>query len=144
MDRNRPPGPRDSGSGERNHGIALQHAKLEALCDRLRERLAVEDSEDCLMLASQLRLALDSHFSVEENVLFPALLAKHPELREEIASLEGEHKSVRRQLDQLLFCVGATSHAQAASVLSHLRALLDGHEQREERCLAAEPEAPPR
>jgi len=137
MGRNRPPPPepRDSDSGERNHGIALQHAKLGALCDTLRQHLAVEDSEDCLTLASQLRLALDSHFAVEENVLFPALLARHPELREQIESLEGEHESVRRQLDQLLFCIGATSHAQAASVLSHLRALLDGHEAREERCL---------
>jgi hemerythrin-like domain-containing protein len=143
VDPNRPPpsGHRDSEPCAPKHGIMRQHEKLAALCSSLLHSLAVEGEGDCVAIASQLQLALDSHFTVEENVLFPGLRSEHPELEAQITFLEVEHASFRQQLDQLLFCIGATSHAQAGVVLSDLREQLDDHETREESFLGTDPES---
>jgi len=78
------------------------------------------------------RSALTAHFSLEEEVFFPALHGLHPEHAGELDALSREHQEVNAVLEEL------DARVEAEEVDSFLRAFqelvdrLTGHEQREE------------
>jgi hemerythrin-like domain-containing protein len=122
--------------------------ELRAVHVRLREALDVtraavragrvdeRASRDLLLFCHGFCAALDRHHRGEDRALFPALEAAHPHLVPVLRSLEQDHSSIARLLQELR---AAVEHRAAPTELDqHLdgvAALLDNHFRYEERAL---------
>jgi hypothetical protein len=120
--------------------LALQHEYLDALLlttSRVLERHTPSEARDALLGFVG---ALDSHFSLEEQVHFPALHALRPELSPELETLMREHRAFHGRVQELLARVGKEPRESVATDFGRLGVELREHESREEALLpSAEP-----
>ena len=81
--------------------------------------------------------ALDSHFTLEDRVFFPALRGLDPQLTKDLTGLADEHHALRRDLESLTDLLAAGSLESFAVRLETLGDTINGHEAREELILAS-------
>jgi len=121
--------------------IASQHAYLDALEATTLRALERGDPVEMRQALDGFRGSLDSHFTLEEQVHFPALHGLRAEWEAELLALVREHQRFRSVLVEL----GAGARrsppdaAELAAAFRELTAELGRHEQREEQLLARAP-----
>jgi hemerythrin len=116
-------------------GIALQHRRLDDFLEEILRALDREDRRQCETAAFRLQGAVQSHFDVEAQVLFPSIRNRVPGLARELDALEDDHQRLRILLDSLATSVFASDAATVRSVLATLREDLARHERSEESLL---------
>jgi hypothetical protein len=120
--------------------IASQHSYLDALEETTLRAFERGDPGEMQQVLNGFQASLDAHFSLEEQVHFPALHGLHPEFQSELDELIREHVRFREELDRIDASLGAIGgNAAAAEILAAFRdvvASLRRHEEREERLLS--------
>ena len=79
------------------------------------------------------RVALEAHFALEEEVLFPALRGLHPQREADLDRLSEDHQQFQGQLLEIERGLGTAYGHDSASRIAALSTSLEEHEQREER-----------
>ncbi len=115
--------------------ISFQHQKLESLYRTLARALAKDDEREAQAQLAQFCDVIAAHFSLEEDVCFPALARLWPEMRGRIADLAREHDRFREELDQIQRRLGASEREGAEARFDRLAAELAGHDSREEKLI---------
>jgi iron-sulfur cluster repair protein YtfE (RIC family) len=118
--------------------IAGQHAYLDALESTTLRALERGDAVEMRQALDGFHGAVDSHFTLEEQVHFPALHGLRTELEPELLDLVREHEQFRSALARLDAGVRRSppDAAELAAEFRELTADLGRHEQREEQLLA--------
>ena len=117
--------------------LAVQHEYLDALLATTRRALERNTPPEAREALHAFRGALDAHFSLEEQVHFPALHGLEPARADEIEALVLEHRSLRDRLLVLEGQVGREPRDGVARDFVDLGAALREHESREERLFGA-------
>ena len=115
--------------------ISSQHQRLESLYGTLARALAKGDEREAQAQLAQFCDVMAAHFSLEEDVCFPALARLWPEMRGRIADLAREHDRFREELDQIQRRLGASEREGAEARFDRLAAELAGHDSREEKLI---------
>lgn len=116
--------------------IEGQHRHLRPIYAELEIALESGGPRDAREWLDRYREALDAHFRLEEEVLFPALQGLRPDAADPLAALCLEHGDFLAQLDDLANSLEtAYGHPSAARVAT-LGGALAQHERVEERLVA--------
>lgn len=117
--------------------IESQHEQLRTLHDALCTCCANARVDAVRAAADRLAAAIDAHFSMEDEVFFPALHGLHRESESDLKALIGEHARYRKQFAEL--CEGLRSDSIDDFEKSYraLAAAMAEHEGREERLVAS-------
>ena len=117
--------------------IAVQHGYLDALEATTLRALERGDSLEMRQALHGFHGSLDAHFTLEEQVHFPALHGLHPELEPDLDALIREHVRFRDELDRIEASLRDPSggSADALAAFRDVAASLGPHEQREEQLL---------
>ena len=115
--------------------ISSHHQRLESLYGTLARALAKGDEREAQAQLAQFCDVIAAHFSLEEDVCFPALARLWPEMRGRIADLAREHDRFREELDQIQRRLGASEREGAEARFDRLAAELAGHDSREEKLI---------
>lgn len=94
-----------------------QHEKLHEIQAELDSAIEAANVDLVCVWTDRLRAALDAHFRLEQNVLFPMLLELTPESRATIYTLQAEHSLFLEELEAL--------RPSAARIESDRRSLLE-------------------
>jgi hemerythrin-like domain-containing protein len=114
-------------SHDHHHGLALALRCRKQALGQLKPLGAVGLAERAQEFLAFYKCNLDSHFKVEEEVLFPAMRAAIPASALLVDTLLEQHEQIRRALPQL------ESKTGLAKVIFDLGDLLERHIRREER-----------
>lgn len=113
--------------------ISSQHRQLNGLYEGVREALRRGDHGEATAAFTRLRDALEAHFSLEDELYFPAVHGMHPDCEEILTSLVDDHRRFRTELGAVARHLA--SLAPAERCLACLEALaheIAAHERREE------------
>ncbi len=116
-------------------GIASQHRQLDVFVRDVSQALRPGQRRECETAMFRLQGALNAHFAVEEQVVFPALHGLHSELADRILALERDHERLREDVDRLALAIVASDIITAQGALQEFDAALSAHERLEERIL---------
>jgi iron-sulfur cluster repair protein YtfE (RIC family) len=116
-------------------GIASQHRQLDVFVHEVSQALRRGQRRDCETAAYRLQGALNAHFAVEEQIIFPALRGLHSELADKLGALERDHERLREDVDRLALAIVASDITTARKALEEFDAALSAHERSEERIL---------
>lgn len=110
--------------------LLIEHRRLDALYEQLMDAFAANSREDTQTGWTELSLALEAHFDVEERHLFPPYSEVNPD---EVKGLQAEHRRLGGLLAELGVGVDLklVRHGVAKAFIASLRA----HALREERLL---------
>jgi len=109
-----------------------QHAQLAEILAALGPAIEARREADARALFERYRDALTAHFSLEEDVFFPALHGLHPEHASELELLGHEHAGLKAQIERLRGLLERDFPAFGTGVSALVQALAS-HESREER-----------
>ena len=116
-------------------GIASQHRQLDLFVREVSRALRLCQWRDCETAVFRLQGALNAHFAVEEQVVFPALHGLHSELADKLLALERDHERLREDVDRLALAIVTSDITTARRALEEFDAALNAHERSEERIL---------
>lgn len=123
-------------------GIAFQHRRLETFLGEFAEALAREDRRLCETAAFRLQGAVNAHFDVEEQVVFPSVRDVHAEVSSALDALESDHRRLRYELESLSLSVVSSDAVTVNGVLHAFWDALNLHERTEEGILSQVQERP--
>ncbi len=117
--------------------IAAQHGYLDALEATTLLSLERGDPSEMRHALHGFHGSLDAHFTLEEQVHFPALHGLRPDVEPEIDELIREHARFRDELHRIEAVLhgSASGAAEALAAFREVAAGLGRHEEREERLL---------
>jgi len=128
----------DSGLGRRlrreAHRISSQHRQLDEFYLLIVEAMETGSSESVGMALTRFADALEAHFTMEENVHFPALHGLRPALSPRLSALEEQHQRFRGDLFHVRE-LATSDLAAAETAFDLLVTALAAHELEEERIL---------
>ena len=113
--------------------IAQQHQHLNELLREIDHALAAGDRARLGKIFAAYRGLVDAHFSLEDEVFFPALHGLHPEHGSELEALSSEHVGFGAQLSRLEADLAADLVDSFERGLRGLVDELNRHETREEK-----------
>ena len=113
-----------------------QHVQLRKILADLGPAIAERREADAQALFERYRDAIGAHFSLEEDVFFPALHGLHPEHASELELLGHEHAGLKAQIERLSGLL-ERDFAAFGTGFSALAQALANHEAREERLARA-------
>jgi hypothetical protein len=115
--------------------IAQQHESIREILAALERSLAEGERgrDPVRALFARYREAVEAHFSLEEDVLFPALHGLHPGRIRELEALETEHGGFAARLDELAGLLAGAPLPEFAAGFRGLAREMAQHETREER-----------
>jgi hemerythrin superfamily protein len=113
--------------------ISNQHRQLDAFYELVVRSLDGDSRDRARSEFLRFHDALDAHFTIEEQVHFPALHGLRPELDEDLTRLVEDHRAFRDVLDRLAAMIEAGELARCADDLDRFVVELAQHEGREER-----------
>ena len=116
-------------------GIAFQHRQLDVFVREVSQAIRRGQRRDCETALFRLQGALNAHFAVEEQILFPALHGLHSELADIVLALEREHERLREDVDRLALAIAVSDISAVQRGLEEFDAALRAHERLEERIL---------
>ncbi len=120
--------------------IASQHAYLDEVESRTLRVLELHEAPAKSEALRDFQASLDAHFTLEEDVHFPALHGLDGSLTREIEALKLDHRQFREALERIAAQARAcASSDQLAALLGAFRTLvaaLHEHERREEALFA--------
>jgi iron-sulfur cluster repair protein YtfE (RIC family) len=115
--------------------IATQHGYLDALEATTLLSLERGDPSEMRQALHGFHGSLDAHFTLEEQVHFPALHGLRPDFGPELDELIREHGRFRAELHRIEAALhgSASGAAEALAAFREVAAGLGRHEEREER-----------
>ena len=115
--------------------IAQQHQSIREILTSLKRSLGEgERGGDAVRaLFVRYREAVEAHFSLEEDVLFPALHGLHPSRSPELEGLEAEHGAFAARLGALAELLASATLTEFGVGFERLTGEMTEHETREER-----------
>jgi hemerythrin-like domain-containing protein len=115
--------------------IGQQHQSIREILASLERTLGEgERGRDAVhALFARYREAVEAHFALEEDVLFPALHGLHPTRSPELEGLEAEHGDFAKRLGELAELLAGAALAEFAGGFERFAREMAGHETREER-----------
>jgi hemerythrin-like domain-containing protein len=115
--------------------IAQQHQSIREILASLERSLGEgERARDGVRgLFARYREAVEAHFAMEEDVLFPALHGLHPSRSAELEALEAEHGEFGARLGGLAELLAGTPLSEFADRFDGFARQMAMHETREER-----------
>ena len=116
-------------------GIASQHRQLDAFIREVSQALQRGQRRDCETAVFRLQGALNAHFTVEEQIIFPALHGLHSELADKVWVLQCDHERLREHMDRLALAIVASDIATMQRALEEFDTALSAHERIEEHIL---------
>jgi len=116
-------------------GIASQHRQLDVFVRKISQALRQGQRRDCETAVYQLQGALNAHFVVEEQIVFPALHGLNSKLADQIVALERDHERLRENVDRLALAIVASDITTAQRNLEEFDTALSAHERSEEQIL---------
>lgn len=115
--------------------ISSQHRQLDQFHELVATALEHGEPAQVRSAFTRFRDALEAHFSVEDDVYFPAVHGLRPELERELTALVADHREMRRQLEKVQALFDADRLAEGGAALDAMVTALIDHEAREERLL---------
>jgi hemerythrin-like domain-containing protein len=124
-----------------NNELLVAHDRLRDALRVARDAAASGDAAsatsaraDLLLFCHGFCVALDGHHTGEDGLLFPELLARHPELRKTIAALEQDHAMIGTLIRQLQAAISSSADAgELARHLEGIAAIMESHFRYEEK-----------
>jgi hypothetical protein len=110
-----------------------QHEHIDQILGDLRGALDGRDRERVADVFASYRAAVRAHFTLEEDVFFPALHGLHPEHRVALEALIQDHGEMRTDLETLAGSLDGAALGPFAARLRDLVERMREHEGREER-----------
>jgi hypothetical protein len=107
-----------------------QHVKLRALLSELEGSLSAGKTGSIARQLARFCDALEAHFDLEDEVLFPALHGLHPPSKVALEALSSEHRLFLSELRGML-----AAPSLDETTFARLRRALGEHERREEQLL---------
>ncbi len=108
-------------------------------CDRLlaeaERRVGTQDWSAAGLAARELSVALDRHFTLEEETLFPAVAQVFKVAEQPIQIMVAEHAQMRALLADLDETIVARDQAAYLGIIETLHFLIQQHNYKEERVL---------
>ncbi len=111
--------------------IEAQHERLAPIFNDLSRALARGAALDAQTAVFELKGAMQAHFLLEEQILFPALRGLYPERLRELDSLEEDHERLRTALRATTAQILASQLELAGETLASCMTSLVAHERRE-------------
>lgn len=122
--------------GREARRISSQHRQLDELYALVEDALERGDAADAALRLTRFADALEAHFSLEDNLYFPALRGMRPELGGELEALSREHGEMLVSLAAIRTRLDGGDAGGCAADLEALALRLAGHEAREEDLVA--------
>lgn len=116
--------------------IFVQHRKLDELYDAVLEALLAGPKPAAELALLRFQDALDAHFSLEDELYFPALHGLQQNLGEQLDRLSAEHERLRTKLGHLAVVFHTRSREACMDLLEELADAIRSHEAREEELIA--------
>jgi nucleotide-binding universal stress UspA family protein len=113
--------------------IASQHRHIRSTFEAVREAAARGAARELRTALVGLQSAVRAHFSLEDDVLFPALHGLRPEYAGALEKLSREHARFVAELRRMAEGLEISDLARFASALEALASSLAAHEGREEK-----------
>lgn len=110
-----------------------QHRHLKPIFAELVRAVGGRGASEIEEWVLRYRVALEAHFALEEEVLFPALRGLHPQRVGDLDRLSDDHQRFQGQLLEIERGLRSAQGHDSASRIREFRDLLEEHEQREER-----------
>jgi nucleotide-binding universal stress UspA family protein len=117
--------------------IASQHRHIRSTVDAIREAAANGAGRDLRTALTGLQNAVDAHFSLEEDVFFPAIHGLHPEYAGVMEALGRDHVRFVSELRGIADGLELSDLARFASAFEAFANSLAAHEVREEELVGA-------
>ncbi len=112
--------------------IGEQHRQLHEIYARLAAAIAAGERQEARDAFVRYRHAVGAHFELEEDVFFPALHGLHPEERNDLEALGGDHAGLLASLQRLAPLLEASALDRFGEAFDAFRRQLTQHEKREE------------
>jgi iron-sulfur cluster repair protein YtfE (RIC family) len=116
--------------------IATQHRQLSDLYADLREALGSSSVPRLQRCFQRLCDGMDAHFSLEDEVFFPALHGLCPDCAEDLQALRREHETLLIELERMRRQLEAAELDGFAKAFDGLNSRIEAHESREERLVS--------
>ncbi len=116
--------------------ISSQHRKLDALWGLVVDALGHGRVPDGRAAFQHFHDALEAHFSLEDELYFPALHGLRSDLGDELARLSREHEALRRALAEVQDAFTGAHFADCEKLLDSVATAIADHEEQEEQLLA--------
>jgi hemerythrin len=113
-----------------------EHSELARMVEGLVEAVAEESHAAARAALEELTVALQDHFSVEEEVYFPLVESLSSEHAPAIEAARAEHTNLRECLETLRGLIGDGELAPARDALAGLLDRLSAHELEESKLIA--------
>ena len=113
--------------------ISSQHRQLDVFYGMVNTAIDEGNASRARSEFLRLRDALDAHFTIEEQVHFPAVHGLWPDLDQTLADLVAEHRTFREDLDSMSEQLRLGQLEACGAALDRFVLALAGHEGREER-----------
>jgi hemerythrin superfamily protein len=115
--------------------ISSQHRQLDALYAMIADAIEKGLASKAQLAFLRFQDALEAHFSLEDELYFPALRGLRPELDGDLAALVREHQDLRESMLSVRSEFERSDLDCSANALEEFIRLLTAHEDREERLL---------
>ncbi|MBW2240663.1 MAG: hemerythrin domain-containing protein [Deltaproteobacteria bacterium] len=115
--------------------ISSQHRKLDTLYGLVVDALGHGRLPEGRSAFQRFHDALEAHFSLEDELYFPALHGLRSDLGDELARLSGEHEALRRALDEVENAFRGAHLGDCERLLDHVATAIADHEEQEEQLL---------
>jgi iron-sulfur cluster repair protein YtfE (RIC family) len=118
--------------------ISAQHRQLDVFFQAVISALESNERNEARAHFTRFADALDAHFTIEEELTFPAIHGLRAAFGPVLAGLAEEHDVLRERLEAAREALwrGATRSAAVLEILEELADALVAHERREEEILA--------
>lgn len=123
--------------------LAAQHDRLREIVSEINTALDASDVERIGEVMARYGDALQAHFRLEENVVFPALHGADARTGEPVAELVNEHVSLFAEVEHLIANAGDAGSADWRARFYELRRALALHESQEESLVNAQTRSSP-
>jgi hemerythrin superfamily protein len=115
--------------------ISSQHRQLDALYAMIAGAIEKGLASKAQLAFLRFQDALEAHFSLEDELYFPALRGLRPELDGDLAALVREHQDLRESMCSVRGEFERSDLECSANALEEFIRLLTAHEDREEQLL---------
>ena len=116
--------------------IGAQHANIDLLFDLLRDAVSSGARTDIQSAFDRLYGAVEAHFSLEDEVFFPALHGLHPNHEGELQALSREHERFVGEMGAIRSALRRPTLDAFERAVAEFRLAMGEHEAREERLIS--------
>ncbi|MES9852311.1 MAG: hemerythrin domain-containing protein [Candidatus Thiodiazotropha sp. L084R] len=120
-----------------NELMKRDHLRCDEIFIALEQSIHKHQWQEAIRLCATFTASMEYHFKVEEEILFPALLKKAPQVGMPVDVMLVEHEQMRHLISQLATSLDDMSKESATGFAETLLVTMQQHNTKEERVLYA-------